>query len=80
MDLHLGGLIVKKDIRGSNQYKHKNAKIIHPKNPNDPLIVEAVTGSDFELDLKDPQIRKYFKNGTLNFVVKGIPKKRRQQD
>ena len=69
---------MKKEVRGSNQYEHKNAKIIHPKNPNDPLIIEAVTGSDFELDLKDRQIRRYFKHGILNFVIKGTPKKKGQ--
>ena len=67
---------MKKEVHESSQYEHKNAKIIHPKNPNDPLIIEAVTGSDFELDLKDPQIRRYFKNGILSFVIKGTPKKK----
>ena len=62
---------MKNKIRHSNQHRHKNAKIIYPKNPKDPLVIEAVAGSDFELDLKDPQIRHYFKDGKLNFVIKG---------
>ncbi len=55
------------------EYRHRNAKIVHPDNPNDLLIIEAVSGSDFALDLKDPQIRRYFKDGKLEFMIKPVP-------
>lgn len=55
------------------QYRHRNAKIVHPDNPKDPLIIVAVSGSDFALDLKDPQIRRYLKNGKLEFTIKPVP-------
>ena len=53
-------------------YRHRNARIVHPDNPKDPLIIEAVSGSDFALDLKDPQLRRYLKDGKLEFTIKPV--------
>lgn len=54
------------------QYRHRNAKIVHPDNPKDPLVVEVIGGRKAEVDLKDPQIRRYFKDGKLEFMVKSV--------
>ena len=54
------------------QYGHRNATIIHPDNRNDLLVVEVIGGRKAEVDLKDPQIRRYFKNGKLEFMVKSV--------
>ena len=54
------------------QYGHRNATIIHPDNRNDLLVVEVVGGRKAEVDLKDPQIRRYFKDGKLEFMVKSV--------
>lgn len=54
------------------QYGHRNATIIHPDNRNDLLVVEVIGGRKAEVDLKDPQIRRYFKEGKLEFMVKSV--------
>ena len=64
---------MKKKVRN----KRKNVKITFPKNPKDPLIIEPINPKlDFELDLKEPGIKQYFKDGKLNFIVKGNSRKR----
>ena len=47
-------------------------KITYPNNLNISLIIEPIDPKmEFELDLKDPEIKPYFKDGKLNFIVKG---------
>ncbi len=62
---------VQKDSRCVQKKKY-NVKITYPNDPNDPLIIEPIDPKmDFELDMKDPEIKPYFKDGKLNFIVKG---------
>ena len=53
-------------------YRHRNARIVHPDNRNDLLVVEVIGGRKAEVDLEDPEIRRYFKNGKLEFMVKSV--------
>ncbi len=71
---------VQKDNRCVLKKKY-NVRITYPKNLNDPLIIEPIDPKmDFELDMKDPEIKPYFKDGKLNFIVKGNSNRRSDTD